>query len=148
MGIQLDVSRHWRCFIYSHRSYAFKSRLDISQWTRNKTPQKFRYFMFHIFNIVVDGKLTNPFYGKRGDFSLAIVILLYLSSNIQLSPANDLYVSQRIGYVRACSAYNNLCNRGRLLIKILMQLRLLNSGYLLHLVTWWTCGVSRCSCMS
>ena len=67
-----------------------------------------------------DGKLTTQLYDKRDDFNFSIVNFPYLCSNIPLSPAYGVYVSQLIRYARACSAYEQFANRGRLLTSKLM----------------------------
>ena len=41
-------------------------------------------------------------------------------SNIPSSPAYGVYVSQLIRYARACSAYDQFLNRGKLLIDTLL----------------------------
>ena len=68
-----------------------------------------------LLNIDIDGKLTTQLYDKRDDFS-SIVNFPYLCSNIPSSPAYGVYVSQLIRYTRACSAYDQFLNRGKLLM--------------------------------
>ena len=73
-------------------------------------------------NIYVNGKLTTQLYDKRDDFNFAIVNFPYTCSNIPLSPAYGVYISQVIRYARACSTYEQLLNRGRLLTyKLIIQ---------------------------
>ena len=75
-----------------------------------------------LLNIDINGKLTTQLYDKRDDFSFSIVNFPYLCSNIPSSPAYSVYVSQLIRYARACSAYDQFLNRGKLLTdKLLLQ---------------------------
>jgi hypothetical protein len=61
------------------------------------------------------GKLTTQLYDKQDDFNFAIANHPYTCSNIPLSPAYGVYISQLIRYARACSTYNKFLSRGRLL---------------------------------
>ena len=65
-------------------------------------------------------ELTTSLYDKRDDFDFAIVNFPFPCSNIQLSPAYGVYVSQMILYARACFAYEEFSKRGRLLTNKLM----------------------------
>jgi hypothetical protein len=56
-----------------------------------------------LLNIDSGGKLVNQLYDKRDDFSFTIVNFTYICSDIPLSPAYGVYLSQRIRYARACS---------------------------------------------
>lgn len=53
----------------------------------------------------VNGNLTTKLYNKRDYLNFSIVSFLYLSSNIPLSLAYGVFVSQLIRYARACSTY-------------------------------------------
>jgi hypothetical protein len=64
--------------------------------------------------------MTNTLYDKRDDFDFAVLKVLFLCSNIQLSPACNLYISKLIRYKRACFAYEDFSKRGKLLTKKLM----------------------------
>jgi hypothetical protein len=61
-------------------------------------------------NIDSNGRLTTSLYDKRDDFDFAIVNFPFLCSNVSLSPAYCVYISQVIRYARAraCFAYDNL----------------------------------------
>jgi hypothetical protein len=59
-------------------------------------------------------------YDKRDDFDFAIVNVTFLCSNIPLSPAYGVYISQLIRYSRACFAYEEFSKREKLLTKKLM----------------------------
>jgi hypothetical protein len=50
----------------------------------------------HLNLIDSSDKLTTTLYDKRDDFDFAIVNFPFLCSNIPLSPANDVYISQLI----------------------------------------------------
>ena len=100
-------------------------RFNLSQRTRNKGHHRVFHVCFILdilLNIDINGKLTTQLYDKRDDFSFSIVNFPYLCSNIPSSPAYGVYVSQLIRYARACSAYDQLLNRGKLLTdKLLLQ---------------------------
>jgi hypothetical protein len=59
-------------------------------------------------------------YDKRYDFSFDIVNFPYICSNIPLSLAYGVYISQLDRCARTCSTYNPFLRRGRLLIDKLM----------------------------
>ena len=71
-----------------------------------------------LLNIDSNGRLITTLNDKRDDF--AIVNCPFLCSNIPLSPAYGVYISQLIRYARACYAYEDFLKRGQLLIKKLM----------------------------
>jgi hypothetical protein len=71
-------------------------------------------------NIDADGKLTTQLYDKRDDFSFTIVNFPNTCSNIPLSPADGVYISQLIRCARACSTYDQFFSRSRLLTDKLM----------------------------
>ena len=73
-----------------------------------------------LLNIDSDGRLTTTLYYKRDDFDFAIVNFPFLCSNVPLSPAYGVYVSQLIRYARTCHAYDDFLKRGQLLTKKLM----------------------------
>ena len=73
-----------------------------------------------LLNIDSNGRLTTTLYDKRDDFNFAIVNFPFLCSNIPLSPAYGVYISQLIRYARACYAYEDFLRRGQLLTKKLM----------------------------
>ena len=64
-------------------------------------------------------------YDKRDDFNFHIVNFPFLCSNIPLSPAYGVYISQIIRYARACSFYDDFLMRCRLLTS-----KLLKQGYI------------------
>jgi hypothetical protein len=69
-------------------------------------------------NIDSNGRLTSP-YDKRDDFNFAINFN-FLCSNIPLSPAYGVFISQLIRYARACFTYEDFLKWGKLLTKKLM----------------------------
>jgi hypothetical protein len=73
-----------------------------------------------LLNIDSNGRLTTSLYDKRDAFDFAIVNFPFLCSNIPLSPAYGVYVSQLIRYARACFTYEDFSKRGRLLTNKLM----------------------------
>jgi hypothetical protein len=68
-------------------------------------------------------KKTSDIYYKRDDFSFTIIIC----SNIPLSTAYGVYISQLIPYARACSTYDQFFSRSKLLTDKLMLQRFLQS---------------------
>jgi hypothetical protein len=58
---------------------------------------------------------------KRDDFNFSIVNFPYLCSNILVSHAYGVYISQLIRYARACSTYDQFFVRGSLLTNKLMS---------------------------
>ena len=58
-----------------------------------------------LFNIDSNGRLTTTLYDKLDDFDFAIDNFPFLCSNVPLSPAYGVYVSQLIRYARTCHAY-------------------------------------------
>ena len=63
---------------------------------------------------------------KRDDFNFPIVNFLFMCSNIPAAPAYGVYISQLIGYSRACGSYHDFLDRGLLLTR-----ELLNQGFIL-----------------
>jgi len=53
----------------------------------------------------INGTLTTKLYDKRDDFDFPIVNYPFLDSNIPLSPAYGVYMSQLIRYSRTCNSY-------------------------------------------
>ena len=62
-------------------------------------------------------RLQVKLYDKRDDFNFDIVNFPFLSSYVPQSPAYGVYVSQRIRYARASSAYSDFLVRSRLLTR-------------------------------
>jgi hypothetical protein len=97
--------------------------LDISRWTlkiKDTTESdKSASYLDILLNIDSNGELTTTLFDKR-DFDFTIVNFPLLCSNIPLSPAYGVYVSQLIPYVRSCFAYEDFSKRGKLRTKKLM----------------------------
>jgi hypothetical protein len=59
---------------------------------------------------------------KRDGFDFTTVNFPFLCSNIPLSPAYGVYISQLIRYAKACFAYEDFSKRGKLLTnKLILQ---------------------------
>ena len=71
-----------------------------------------------LLNIDSNGRLITTLYDKHDGFDFAIFNIPFLCSNVPLSPAYGMYVSQLIRYARACHAYEEFLKRGQLLTKI------------------------------
>ena len=82
--------------------------------------------MLAYFNLI-DGSLSTTLYDKRDDFDFRIVNFPYICSNILESPPYGVYISQLIRYVRTCSSYGDVIDKGRLLTK-----NLVDQGYTLE----------------
>ena len=89
-------------------------KLEIKDTTES---DKSASYLDILLNIDYNGRLTTSLYDKRDDFDFAIVNFPFLCSNIPLSPAYGLYISQLIRYARACFAYEDFSKRGKLLTK-------------------------------
>jgi hypothetical protein len=95
----------------------YPDELEIKDTTES---DKSASYLDILLNIDSNGRLTTSIYDKRDDFDFAIVNIPFLCSNIPLSPAYGLYVSQLIRYAKACFAYEDFSKRGRLLTNKLM----------------------------
>ena len=104
---------------HSYVDSIYPNELEIKDTTESSMSAS---YLDILLNIDINGKLTTQLYDKRDDFSFSIVNFPYLCSNIPSSPAYGVYVSQLIRYARACSAYDQFLNRGKLLTyKLLLQ---------------------------
>ena len=97
---------------YVHLIYP--DELDIKDITESDRSAS---YLDILLNIDSNDRLTTPLYDKRDDFNFAIVNFPFLCSNILLSPAYGVYISQLIRYARACYAYDDFLKRGQLLTK-------------------------------
>jgi hypothetical protein len=104
---------------HSYVDFIYPSELKIKDTTESSTSAS---YMNVLLNIDAGGKLTTQLYDKRDDFNIAIVNFPYTCSNIPLSSAYGVYISQLNRYARACSIYNQFSSRGRLLTdKVIIQ---------------------------
>jgi len=76
--------------------------------------QSASYLDLH-FEIDNGGILKTKLYDKRDDFTFPIVNFLFISSNIHVSPAYGVNISQLIHYSRTCAQYSNFLDRAQLL---------------------------------
>ena len=76
--------------------------------------------------ILDNNNLSTSLYDKRDDFNFSIVNFPFLSSNIPVSPAYGVFVSQLIRYARASSRYQDFLKRSSQLVS-----KLLTQGYVL-----------------
>ena len=76
--------------------------LEIKDTTESNTSA---FYLDLLLSIERDGKLHTSIYDKRDDFNFHITNFPFLSSNIPTSPAYDVFISELIRYVRACSSY-------------------------------------------
>jgi hypothetical protein len=82
--------------------------------------KEFAYIIYRnvILNIDSNDRLITSLCDKRDDFDFAIVNISFLYSNLPLSPAYGVNISQLIQYARACCAYEDFSKRGKLLKKM------------------------------
>jgi hypothetical protein len=73
-----------------------------------------------LLNIDSIGRQTTSLYDKRDNFDFAIVNFPFLGSNITLSPAYGMHISQLIRYAKACFVHEDFSKRCKLLTKKLM----------------------------
>ena len=99
----------------------YPTELEIKDTTDSSTQASYLEILP---SIGTDEKLATKLYDKRDDFDFPIVNFPHLSSNIPLSPAYGVYISQMIRYARACSTYEQFTYRGKLLTD-----KLLSQGY-------------------
>jgi hypothetical protein len=97
---------------HSYVDSIYRSELEIKNTTESSTSAS---YLDILLNINADGKLTTQLYDKRDDFSFTIVNFPYICSNIPLSPAYKVYISQLMRYARVCSTYDQFLSRSRLL---------------------------------
>ena len=102
---------------HSYVDSIYPSELELKDTTESSTSASYLDVLLEMNS---DGKLTTQLYDKRDDFNFAIVNFPYLCSNIPVSPAYGVYISQLIRYARACSEYDQFINRGKLLTSKLM----------------------------
>ena len=75
--------------------------------------------------ISINGQLSTKLYDKRYDFNFSIINFLNLDGNLPIALAYGIYISQLIGYARACGLYEDFLQRHNLVIT-----KLLNQGFL------------------
>jgi hypothetical protein len=107
---------------HSYIDSIYPSELEIKDITDSSTSAS---YLDVLLNIDADGKLTTQLYDQRDDFSFTIVNFPYICSNIPLSHAYGVYISQLILYARACSTYDQFLSRSILLTQKLMLQRFL-----------------------
>jgi hypothetical protein len=88
---------------HSYVDSIYPSELEIKNTTESSTSAS---YLDVLLNINADRKLTTQLYDKRDDFSFTIVKFPYICSNIPVSPAYGVYISQLIRYARAYSTYD------------------------------------------
>ena len=85
------------------------------------------------------GQLSTKIYDKRDDFNFKIINFPNMCSNIPVSPAYGVYISQLIRYARASSNYSDFLKRhlhlrNRLLDQGYTKIRLIRSLIKFHIV--------------
>jgi hypothetical protein len=84
----LSINNHTK-----HMHLLYSGDLEIKVTTES---EKSASYLDILINFNSNGRLTTTLHGKHYDFDFAIVHFPCLCSNISLSPANDVYVSQLI----------------------------------------------------
>jgi hypothetical protein len=111
---------------HSYVDSIYPSELEIKDTTESSTSAS---YLDALLNIDAGGKLSIQLYDKRDDLNFAIVNFPYTCSNIPLSPAYGIYISQLIRYARACSTYNQFSRllTDKLIIQGFLQSRLMSA---------------------
>jgi hypothetical protein len=97
----------------------YPNGLEIKDTTEGSTSAS---YLDALLTLDTNGKITTQLYDKRDNFNFSVVNFPYLCSNIPVSPAYDVYISQLIRYARACSTYDQVLVRSSLLTNKLMLL--------------------------
>jgi hypothetical protein len=79
------------------------------------TLKKFASYLDLHFEIDNGGRLKTKLYDKRDDFTFPIVNFPFISSNMHVSPAYGVNISQLLHYSRTCAQYSNVLDRAQLL---------------------------------
>ena len=99
----------------------YPPELEIKDMTESNTSASYLDLFLSIGREV---QLHTSLYDRRDDFNFHITNFPFLSSNIQSSPANGVFISQLIRYARACSSYECFVLRAKRLSN-----KLLGQGY-------------------
>jgi hypothetical protein len=112
----LSISNH-NFHNYVHLIYLHE--LEIKDPTES---DKSALYLDMLINIDSCGRLTTSLHHERDDFDFAIVNFPFLCSNIRLSPADGVYISQLIRYAGACFANEDFLKRANILTnKFMLQ---------------------------
>ena len=88
----------------------YPPELEIKDTTESNTSAS---YLDCLLSIDKDGQLCISLYDKHDDFNFHIRNFPFLSSNIQSSPAQGVFISQLIRYARTCSSYDFFLFWGR-----------------------------------
>ena len=99
----------------------YPPELEIKETTESRSSAS---YLDIFLEFDTNGHLSTRLYDKRDDFNFTIINFPNLDSNIPLSPAYGVYISQLIRYARACSTYDDFLKRHKHLC-----CKLLNQGY-------------------
>jgi hypothetical protein len=91
---------------YVHLIHVYPDELEIKDTTESEKSASYLDILLNI--DYKNGRLTTSLYDKCDDLTLPSSI--FLCSNIPLSPAYGVYISQLIQYARACFAYEEIQN--------------------------------------
>jgi hypothetical protein len=103
---------------HSYVDSIYPSELEIKDNTHCSTSAS---YLDVLLKLDTNGKITTQLYDKRDDLNFSIVNFPYLCSNIPVSSAYGVYISQLIRYARACSTYDQFLVRGSILTDKLMS---------------------------
>jgi hypothetical protein len=96
---------------HSYVNSIYPNELEIKDTTECSTSAS---CLDVLLKLDTNSKITTQLYDKRDYFNFFIVNFPYLCSNIPVSPAYGVYISQLIRYARACSKYDQFLVRGGL----------------------------------
>ena len=76
-----------------------------------ETDRSASYLDLHL-EIDNEWRLRTKLYDKRDDINIPIVNFPFIRSTIPAAHATGVYISQMIGYSRACGSYHDFLDRG------------------------------------
>jgi hypothetical protein len=114
----LSINNH---NVHGYVHLIYPDEIEIKETAESDKSASYLYILF---NIDSNRRLTTLLYDKRDDFDFAIDNFPFLCSNIPLSPAYGVYIPQLIRYARACFANEDFSKQDKLLTK-----KLLLQGY-------------------
>jgi hypothetical protein len=117
--LSLNNSRFW-WFCWSH----------LSHWAWNKGYHIYRYrsasYLYIHLEIDSEGRFKKEFFTRKEMIPIFLFVnFSFICSNIPATPAYGVYLSQLIRYLRACGSYQDILDRGLLLI-----MKIQNQGFL------------------
>jgi hypothetical protein len=96
------INQNHNCHDYVHFIYHDELQIkDIIEYDKSVS------YLYILLNFDYNGRLTITLYDRHDDVDFSIVNFPFLCSNIPLSSAYSVYISQLIRYTKACSVYED-----------------------------------------